>query len=180
MLCQAFKLNSAYKISIYFSYILCKLVFFSQGIDVNMLNFVFQVTRESGPPHMKTFVTRCTVGDFVTEAEGNSKQVSKKRAAESMLEELKKLQPLPPTAARPKAKSTTSKKKNRNLIKVCYQDQLQQVFKNSDYVNVVLPFVFAQHASFFLLLLSAKLRAIIEVPPTERGFIVCKFERKRE
>lgn len=111
-----------------------------------MLNSGFQVTRESGPPHMKTFVTRCTVGEFVTEAEGNSKQVSKKRAAESMLEELKKLQPLPPTAARPKAKSTTSKKKNRNLIKVCYQDQLQQVFKNSDYVNVVLPSVFVQHA----------------------------------
>lgn len=89
----------------------------------------FEVTRESGPPHMKTFVTQCTVGDFLTEAEGNSKQVSKKRAAESMLEELKKLQPLPPTAARPKAKSTTSKKKNRNLIKVCYQDQLQQMQK---------------------------------------------------
>ncbi|XP_029633009.1 double-stranded RNA-binding protein Staufen homolog isoform X2 [Octopus sinensis] len=82
------------------------------------LTVSFEVTRESGPPHMKTFVTQCSVGEFVTEAEGNSKQVSKKRAAESMLEELKNLQPLPPTSVRPKAKSTTSKKKNRNLIKM--------------------------------------------------------------
>ncbi|GAB1600139.1 double-stranded RNA-binding protein Staufen homolog isoform X1 [Argonauta hians] len=82
------------------------------------LTVSFEVTRESGPPHMKTFVTQCTVGEFVTEAEGNSKQVSKKRAAESMLEELKNLQPLPSTSVRPKPKSTTSKKKNRNLIKM--------------------------------------------------------------
>jgi hypothetical protein len=76
------------------------------------------VVRESGPPHMKTFVTRCVVGEMSTEAEGNSKKTSKKRAAELMLEELKKLPSLPPALAKPKIKPPTNKKKNRNIIKV--------------------------------------------------------------
>ncbi|XP_067667309.1 double-stranded RNA-binding protein Staufen homolog isoform X4 [Haliotis asinina] len=78
----------------------------------------FEVIRESGPPHMKTFVTKCTVGEFLTEAEGNSKKLSKKRAAELMLEELKKLPALPATTMRPKVKNAVNKKKNRNLIKL--------------------------------------------------------------
>ncbi|KAL0156933.1 hypothetical protein M9458_048179, partial [Cirrhinus mrigala] len=41
---------------------------------------------ESGPPHMKSFLTRVTVGD---------KKLSKKRAALSILQELKKLPALP-------------------------------------------------------------------------------------
>lgn len=65
---------------------------------------------------MRTFVTRCTVGEFVTEGEGNGKKISKKRAADKMLEELKKLPSLPPSVAKPKRNPT--KKKNRNLIKV--------------------------------------------------------------
>lgn len=77
----------------------------------------FEVTRESGPPHMRTFVTRCTVGQFVTEGEGNGKKVSKKRAAEKMLEELRKLPGMPPAIVKPK-RNAVSKKKNRNLIKV--------------------------------------------------------------
>lgn len=79
----------------------------------------FEVTRESGPPHMRTFVTRCTVGDVNTEGEGNGKKVSKKRAAEKMLEELKKLPTLPPAQQKVKKKPII-KKKNRNLIKVQY------------------------------------------------------------
>ena len=51
--------------------------------------FISQVTRESGPPHMRIFVTRCTVGDFVTDGDGNGKKISKKRAAERMLDKLK-------------------------------------------------------------------------------------------
>ena len=35
-----------------------------------------QVVRETGPPHMRTFVTKCVVGDIVTEGEGNGKKVS--------------------------------------------------------------------------------------------------------
>ncbi|XP_055997431.1 double-stranded RNA-binding protein Staufen homolog isoform X2 [Ostrea edulis] len=75
----------------------------------------FDVIRESGPPHMKTFVTRCKVGDMETESEGNSKKVSKKKAADLMLEKLKELPPLPPSVIRPRAK--ISKKKNKNIIK---------------------------------------------------------------
>ena len=67
---------------------------------------------------MKNFVTKCVVGEITTEAEGNSKKLSKKRAAELMLEELKKLPSMPPTALKPKMKPPTNKKKNRNIIKV--------------------------------------------------------------
>ncbi len=38
---------------------------------------------------MRIFVTRCTVGDFVTDGDGNGKKISKKRAAERMLDKLK-------------------------------------------------------------------------------------------
>uniref|UniRef100_A0A2I3H9U9 DRBM domain-containing protein n=1 Tax=Nomascus leucogenys TaxID=61853 RepID=A0A2I3H9U9_NOMLE len=57
----------------------------------------FEVVKENGPPHMKSFVTRVSVGKFSTEGEGNSKKLSKKRAATTVtvLQELKKLPPLP-------------------------------------------------------------------------------------
>ncbi|XP_027630966.1 double-stranded RNA-binding protein Staufen homolog 1 isoform X7 [Tupaia chinensis] len=55
----------------------------------------FEVARESGPPHMKNFVTKVSVGEFVGEGEGKSKKISKKNAAIAVLEELKKLPPLP-------------------------------------------------------------------------------------
>ena len=67
---------------------------------------------------MKNFVTHCVVGTLQTEAEGNSKKLSKKRAAEMMLAELKKLPQLPAIIARPRTKPAINKKKNRNLIKV--------------------------------------------------------------
>lgn len=78
----------------------------------------FDVIRESGPPHMKNFVTQCLVGNFKTEAEGNSKKLSKKRAAELMLKELRSLPQLPQNVPRVKAKPGVNKKKNRNLIKM--------------------------------------------------------------
>ncbi|XP_042318244.1 double-stranded RNA-binding protein Staufen homolog 2 isoform X3 [Sceloporus undulatus] len=55
----------------------------------------FEVVKESGPPHMKSFVTHVSVGEFSAEGEGNSKKLSKKRAAIAVLEELQKLPPLP-------------------------------------------------------------------------------------
>ncbi|XP_036374507.1 double-stranded RNA-binding protein Staufen homolog 2-like isoform X1 [Megalops cyprinoides] len=61
----------------------------------------FEVLRESGPPHMKSFVTRVTVGEFTAEGEGNSKKLSKKRAALSVLQDLKKL-PFLPVVEKPK------------------------------------------------------------------------------
>lgn len=67
---------------------------------------------------MKNFVTQCTVGTLQTEAEGNSKKLSKRRAAELMLAELKKLPQLPALTLKPKTKPAANKKKNRNLIKV--------------------------------------------------------------
>ncbi|KAJ8950336.1 hypothetical protein NQ318_021196 [Aromia moschata] len=84
------------------------------------LNVTFDVLSEKGPPHMKVFITQCRVGNFVAEGEGNGKKISKKRAAEKMLEELSKLPPLPNiiNIAQLKRKRVTNKKKTRNLIKV--------------------------------------------------------------
>ncbi|XP_031439330.1 double-stranded RNA-binding protein Staufen homolog 2 isoform X2 [Clupea harengus] len=61
----------------------------------------FEVLKESGPPHMKSFLTRVMVGEFSCEGEGNSKKLSKKRAALSILQELKKL-PFMPVIEKPK------------------------------------------------------------------------------
>ncbi|XP_078396449.1 double-stranded RNA-binding protein Staufen homolog 2 isoform X3 [Cetorhinus maximus] len=74
----------------------------------------FEVTRESGPPHMKSFVTRVAVGEFTAEGEGNSKKLSKKRAAITVLQELKKLPPLP-VIEKPK---THYKKRPKSILKV--------------------------------------------------------------
>ncbi|XP_060083019.1 double-stranded RNA-binding protein Staufen homolog isoform X1 [Ylistrum balloti] len=91
------------------------------------LKVSFDVIRESGPPHMKTFVTRCTVGEFEAEAEGNSKKMSKKKVAEMMLEKLRELPALPVSAMKPRNKPN-NKKKSKNIIKV---SQVQKA--NPDY-----------------------------------------------
>uniref|UniRef100_A0A8C3W9B3 Double-stranded RNA-binding protein Staufen homolog 1 n=1 Tax=Catagonus wagneri TaxID=51154 RepID=A0A8C3W9B3_9CETA len=74
----------------------------------------FEVARESGPPHMKSFVTRVSVGEFVGEGEGKSKKISKKNAAIAVLEELKKLPPLP-TVERAKPRI---KKKTKSIVRL--------------------------------------------------------------
>ncbi|XP_068381234.1 double-stranded RNA-binding protein Staufen homolog 1 isoform X6 [Eschrichtius robustus] len=74
----------------------------------------FEVARESGPPHMKSFVTRVSVGEFVGEGEGKSKKISKKNAAIAVLEELKKLPPLP-TVERVKPRI---KKKTKSIVRL--------------------------------------------------------------
>lgn len=48
-----------------------------------------------GPAHMKKFLVRATVGDFVVEGEGMRKKDAKKEAAIKMLAELKKLPEIP-------------------------------------------------------------------------------------
>lgn len=78
----------------------------------------FEVTRETGPPHMRTFITKCIVGEFLTEGEGNGKKVSKKRAAELMLDQLKHLPPVASASIPKPRKPLAGKKKSRNLIKV--------------------------------------------------------------
>lgn len=80
------------------------------------LKVSFDVIRESGPPHMKTFVTRCSVGEFEAEAEGNSKKMSKKKVAEMMLEKLRELPSLPVSTMKPRNKPN-NKKKSKNIIK---------------------------------------------------------------
>jgi len=82
------------------------------------LQVYFEVVRETGPPHMRTFITKCIVGDFVTEGEGNGKKVSKKRAAELMLDKLKQLPPVASALMPKPRKVMPGKKKSRNLIKV--------------------------------------------------------------
>ncbi|XP_049605242.1 double-stranded RNA-binding protein Staufen homolog 2 isoform X1 [Syngnathus scovelli] len=73
----------------------------------------FEVLKESGPPHMKSFLTRVTVGEFSAEGEGNSKKLSKKRAALSVLQDLKKL-PFIPVVEKPK---THYKKRTKTILK---------------------------------------------------------------
>merc|ERR1719219_388020 len=94
----------------------------------------FEVTRESGPPHMRTFITKCIVGDFITDGEGNGKKVSKKRAAELMLDQLKHLPPVA-SAMQPKPrKPLAGKKKSRNLIKESVEQK-----ENPDYGQSINP-----------------------------------------
>ncbi|XP_019496503.1 PREDICTED: double-stranded RNA-binding protein Staufen homolog 1 isoform X3 [Hipposideros armiger] len=86
-----------------------------RNLPVNFESFPLkQVARESGPPHMKSFVTRVSVGEFVGEGEGKSKKISKKNAAIAVLEELKKLPPLP-TVERVKPRI---KKKTKPIVRV--------------------------------------------------------------
>jgi len=82
------------------------------------LQVYFEVVREAGPPHMRSFITKCIVGEFLTEGEGNGKKVSKKRAAELMLDKLKQLPPVASALVPKPRKMVTTKKKSRNLIKV--------------------------------------------------------------
>ncbi|XP_056403949.1 double-stranded RNA-binding protein Staufen homolog 1 isoform X1 [Hyla sarda] len=74
----------------------------------------FEVAKESGPPHMKSFITKVSVGEFLGEGEGKSKKVSKKNAAIAVLEELRKLPPLP-TVEKMKPRI---KKKTRSIVKL--------------------------------------------------------------
>ncbi|XP_048464041.1 double-stranded RNA-binding protein Staufen homolog 1 isoform X4 [Rhincodon typus] len=73
----------------------------------------FEVIKESGPPHMKSFVTKVMVGEFSAEGEGKSKKISKKAAAIAVLEELKKLPQLP-TVEKVKPRI---KKKTKSIVK---------------------------------------------------------------
>ena len=37
----------------------------------------FDIVRETGPPHMRIFITKCIMGEFITQGEGNGKKVTK-------------------------------------------------------------------------------------------------------
>lgn len=73
-----------------------------------------KVLKEEGPPHMKSFVVRVTVGEFTGEGEGKSKKIAKKLAAAAALGELKKLPHIPSV----EKSLPRIKKKNKSIIKV--------------------------------------------------------------
>ncbi|CAG9800557.1 unnamed protein product [Chironomus riparius] len=125
------------------------------------LTVSFEVQSEKGPPHMKVYTTLCKVGTIVTEGEGNGKKLSKKKAAEKMMDELKKLPPPSPveepintrgnTKGRRKQLMTQQqqptsnfqvvKKKTRNLIK----EKLEQS-TNADEINPISQLIQIQQA----------------------------------
>lgn len=78
----------------------------------------FEVTKESGPPHLRNFITHCTCGHLGVDGEGKSKKLSKKAAADKMLEELGTLSPLPPPPADKPKRTFTKPKQNKTLIKL--------------------------------------------------------------
>ena len=95
---------------------------------------------------MRTYVTQCRCGELRAEGSGSSKKLSKKRAAEMMVTELKKLpplSPLPPTA-KPK-KIVTKPKQNKNLIKVTVDCSVSLQLSNAN-GKVDLPSRSAAHA----------------------------------
>ncbi|XP_011298017.1 double-stranded RNA-binding protein Staufen homolog 2 isoform X2 [Fopius arisanus] len=112
------------------------------------LSVGFEVVSESGKPHIRTFTTKCIVGEKVTLGEGSSKKISKKRAAELMLDELKRLPPIPGSvqnrSIRLKRKPPATKKKSRNLIKD-YQEPKNEA-ETSDDVNPISRLVQIQQA----------------------------------
>uniref|UniRef100_A0A2K6LTW7 Double-stranded RNA-binding protein Staufen homolog 1 n=2 Tax=Rhinopithecus TaxID=542827 RepID=A0A2K6LTW7_RHIBE len=99
------------------------------------------VARESGPPHMKNFVTKVSVGEFVGEGEGKSKKISKKNAAIAVLEELKKLPPLPAVErvkprikkkTKPIVKPQTSPEYGQGINPISRLAQIQQAKKEKE------------------------------------------------
>ncbi|KAG5679232.1 hypothetical protein PVAND_008812 [Polypedilum vanderplanki] len=89
------------------------------------LTVTFEVQSEKGPPHMKVYTTLCKVGTITTEGEGNGKKLSKKKAAEKMMEELKKLPPISPVED-PSSSHRGNIKGRRNNKQPTQQLPLQQ------------------------------------------------------
>ncbi|XP_056606884.1 double-stranded RNA-binding protein Staufen homolog 1 isoform X2 [Triplophysa dalaica] len=74
----------------------------------------FEVLKEAGPPHMKSFMVKVIVGEFSGEGDGKSKKIAKKLAAIAVLEELRKLPQLPVMDKMP----LRIKKKSKSIIKL--------------------------------------------------------------
>ncbi|XP_068598538.1 double-stranded RNA-binding protein Staufen homolog 1 [Brachionichthys hirsutus] len=74
----------------------------------------FEVVKEEGPPHMKMFVVRVTIGEFAGEGKGKSKKIAKKLAAAAVLGELKKL----PHILILEMAAPRIKKKTKSIIKL--------------------------------------------------------------
>ncbi|XP_062401636.1 double-stranded RNA-binding protein Staufen homolog 1 isoform X3 [Sardina pilchardus] len=101
----------------------------------------FEVLKEVGPPHMKSFVVRVSVGEFAGEGEGKSKKIAKKLAATAVLEELRRLPQLPsaektPPRIKKKAKSIvklqTSPEYGQGMNPISRLAQIQQAKKEKE------------------------------------------------
>ncbi|XP_077430187.1 double-stranded RNA-binding protein Staufen homolog 1 isoform X2 [Vanacampus margaritifer] len=74
----------------------------------------FEVLKEEGPPHIKSFVVRVAVGEFTGEGEGKSKKIAKKLAAAAVLGDLKRLPHIPSV----EKMLPRIKKKTKSIIKL--------------------------------------------------------------
>ncbi|XP_061731195.1 double-stranded RNA-binding protein Staufen homolog 1 isoform X2 [Nerophis ophidion] len=74
----------------------------------------FEVLKEDGPPHLKSFVVRVTAGEFSGEGEGKSKKIAKKLAAGAVLRDLKRLPHIPSV----EKTLPRIKKKTKSIIKL--------------------------------------------------------------
>lgn len=104
---------------------------FEIGIKRNMA-VDFKVLREEGPAHMRTFTTACIVGNIITEGEGTGKKLSKKKAAQRMLQELNKLPPLSPVPTpnkRTKFKALSKKVKDSGIQNMATTDLSDAITK---------------------------------------------------
>lgn len=115
---QVFEIALKRSLSVNFEVIKIKVIFRQYmclcPVIININIFNFQVLKEDGPPHMKSFVVRVTVGQFTGEGEGKSKKIAKKLAAAAVLEELKRLPHIPSV----EKTLPRIKKKTKSIIKV--------------------------------------------------------------
>lgn len=91
------------------------------------LPLTFEVESQTGPPHKPTFTTKCALGDKISRGQGSSKKLSKRAAAEKMLELLQYNQPysfLSNTKmrkSRKKRRSSQKKKRSRSILNAFQQ-----------------------------------------------------------
>lgn len=60
----------------------------------NDLSMSFEVVSESGPDHLPSFLTRCILGEHEVQASGTSKRISRRNAAEKMIQLLHSIESL--------------------------------------------------------------------------------------
>lgn len=93
------------------------------------LDIEFEITKESGPSHKKTFVTECRLGEFVTTGEGKSKKESKTVAAIHMLDKIAEMEPLSiEVEAKHLGKIWNKKRNKKNKMIKTKLDEIEMVF----------------------------------------------------